>query len=129
MLALAGFVGLVLVQEWQRIITGMWGIIPTAALLNLLGFGAGYAVGVACRCSVADRFTLAVEFAVRNVVIAAVIAITILGQVEFAIFATAYFLIEVPMMLIAVAAFRLVSDRSQTTTTRMTVVEVEAEAP
>jgi len=34
------------------------------------------------------------------------IAVTVLGQVEFAVFATAYFLAQVPILLAAVLVFR-----------------------
>lgn len=53
-----------------------------------------------------DRFTIAVEFGTRNVTVAIAIAVTLLGQVEFARFAATYFLTEVPMMLLAVSLFR-----------------------
>jgi ACR3 family arsenite efflux pump ArsB len=41
------------------------------------------------------------------------IAVTILGQVEFARFAATYFLTEIPVMLAAVAFFRLLRPRRQ----------------
>jgi ACR3 family arsenite efflux pump ArsB len=53
-----------------------------------------------------DRFTFAAEFGTRNVAVAAAIAITLLGRVEFALFATVYFLTELPLMLIAIGWFR-----------------------
>ena len=51
-----------------------------------------------------DRFTLAAEFGTRNVAVATAIAVTLLGRVEFARFATTYFLTELPLMLVAIAA-------------------------
>ena len=53
-----------------------------------------------------DRFTLATEFATRNVAVATAIAVTLLGRAEFALFATTYFLTELPLTLLAVAGFR-----------------------
>jgi hypothetical protein len=47
-------------------------------------------------------------FVVRNVGIATAIAVTVLGRVEFAVFATAYFLAQVPLLLAAVVLFRCV---------------------
>jgi hypothetical protein len=38
--------------------------------------------------------------------IATAIAVTVLGRVEFAVFATAYFLAQVPILLLAVLVFR-----------------------
>ena len=53
-----------------------------------------------------DRFTLATEFATRNIAVAAAIALTLAGRVEFAHFGTAYFLIEIPVMLAATVVYR-----------------------
>jgi ACR3 family arsenite efflux pump ArsB len=53
-----------------------------------------------------DRFTLAAEFGTRNVGVATAIAVTVLGRVEFARFAAAFFVTEVPLMLAAVGLFR-----------------------
>lgn len=58
------------------------------------------------RASDADRFTLAAEFATRNIAIATVIAVTMLGRTEFAVFGSVYFVTELPLMLAAVAAWR-----------------------
>jgi ACR3 family arsenite efflux pump ArsB len=47
-----------------------------------------------------------VGIATRNAAIATAIAVTILGQIRFAVFATVYFLVEVPIMLVAIGVFR-----------------------
>jgi hypothetical protein len=79
-----------------------------AALLSVLAFGAGWATGWASGAGATDRFTAGVVFAVRNVGIATAIAVTTLGRVEFAVFATAYFLAQVPVLLAAALVFRCV---------------------
>jgi hypothetical protein len=45
-------------------------------------------------------------FVVRNVGIATAIAVTALGHVEFAGFGSAYFVVQVPLLLAAVWGFR-----------------------
>jgi hypothetical protein len=45
-------------------------------------------------------------FVVRNVGIATAIPVTVLGRVEFAVFATACFLAQVPLLIEAVLGFR-----------------------
>jgi ACR3 family arsenite efflux pump ArsB len=55
---------------------------------------------------VTDRFTVGMVFVVRNVGIATAIAVTALGRVEFAMFATAYFLAQAPLLLAFVVVFR-----------------------
>jgi hypothetical protein len=47
-------------------------------------------------------------FVVRNVGIATAIAVTLLGRVEFAVFATAYFLAQTPILVAAAVVFRWV---------------------
>ena len=53
-----------------------------------------------------DRFTLAAEFATRNVAVATAIAVTLLGKPEFAIFAATYFLTEQPILLASAVIYR-----------------------
>ena len=54
-----------------------------------------------------DRFTLAPVLVVRNVAVATAVVVTFRGRVEFAVFATAYFLSQVPVVLGALVHFRL----------------------
>jgi hypothetical protein len=49
---------------------------------------------------------LALSFAVRNVAFAAMIAITMMNRMEYAVFSTVYFLLEVALVFVAVAMFR-----------------------
>jgi ACR3 family arsenite efflux pump ArsB len=69
---------------------------------SVAGWFVGGVTGAACP----DRFTLATEFATRNIAVATAIAVTLAGHVEFALFATTYFLTEAPLMLGAVMLFR-----------------------
>jgi ACR3 family arsenite efflux pump ArsB len=67
-----------------------------------VGGGVAHAVGGELR----DRITVAIEFATRNVAVATTLAVTWLGRVDLAAFATAYFLTEVPLMVGVVVLFR-----------------------
>jgi BASS family bile acid:Na+ symporter len=80
--------------------------VPLAAMFITASFASGWLVGRATRTSPQDRFTLATEFATRNVAVATAIAVTLAGRVEFALFATTYFLTEIPLMFGAIAIFR-----------------------
>jgi BASS family bile acid:Na+ symporter len=97
---------LVLTVEARRAVTMFRDVVPLAAAFVTASFAAGWITGSAVKAAAADRFTLASEFATRNVSIAVVIAVTLLGRVEFAVFASVYFLTELPLMLAAVAAWR-----------------------
>jgi predicted Na+-dependent transporter len=80
--------------------------VPLAATFVATSFLAGWLVGGVMGASRSDRFTLATEFATRNIAVATAIAVTLAGRVEFALFATTYFLTEAPLMLGAVVLFR-----------------------
>ncbi len=66
----------------------------------------GLGLGRLLRLNANDSMTVGIVFAVRNVVVASAIAISILGRLEFAEIAVVYFLVEVPLLLGAVAAYR-----------------------
>jgi bile acid:Na+ symporter, BASS family len=106
--ALAALLGLVVVQEAEHFAGALTGIAAAAALLTALAFGAGWATGWALGAGAPDRFTMGMVFVVRNVGIATAIAVTVLGRVEFAVFATAYFLTQAPILVAVVLVFRRV---------------------
>ena len=97
---------LILTIEARRAASMLGDVVLLAALFVTSSFAVGWAAGTAVRAGDADRFTLASEFATRNVAIATAIAVTLLGRTEFAVFASVYFLTELPIMLAAVAARR-----------------------
>jgi ACR3 family arsenite efflux pump ArsB len=80
--------------------------VPLAGAFVAVSFAIGWMAAMAGRADRRVRFTLAVEFATRNVAIATAVAVTLLQRVDFAVFATTYFLVELPLMLTAVAVFR-----------------------
>ena len=87
-------------------IVALLGTARLAACFVLLSFVVGWAMGGLLRAEPRERFTLAMEFATRNVAIATAVAVTLLGRIEFAVFATTYFLTELPLALLAVTVFR-----------------------
>jgi len=108
----AGFVGLallivfVVVQQGPEFVRHLATAVLASGGFVLLSGVAGIGVGRLVARDRADRFTLAVEFATRNVAIATAVAVTLAGRIELAVFATTYFLTEVPIMLAAVAVYR-----------------------
>jgi BASS family bile acid:Na+ symporter len=85
--------------DWQQT------AIAGAAFMVLAMFF-GLALGWLLRVPPGDIATIGILFAVRNVALATVISITLLNRVEYAGFATVYFLTEVPILLGAVTVFR-----------------------
>jgi predicted Na+-dependent transporter len=63
-------------------------------------------VGLVIRADPAERVTFSLEFGMRNVAVAAAIAVTMLGRIDFAVFGATYFLAELLLMLLLVIAFR-----------------------
>jgi bile acid:Na+ symporter, BASS family len=106
--ALAALLALVIVQEVAHFADAVADIAAAAALLTLLAFSAGWAIAWVAGAEATDRFAIGMTFVVRNVGIATAIAVTVLGRVEFAVFATAYFLVQAPLLLAAVLVFRCV---------------------
>jgi BASS family bile acid:Na+ symporter len=97
---------LVIAQEGKQFVSALSSIAVTVALLTTLAFGAGWGIGWTSGAPVPDRFTVGMVFVVRNVGIATAIAVTALGKMEFAVFATAYFLAQTPVLLIGALLFR-----------------------
>lgn len=93
---------------FRREFTGAILLVMTFALLSL---GAGALAGLLIRADRSERVTLTLEFGTRNVAVAAAIAVTMLGRIEFAVFGATYFLAELPLMLWLALALRG-SDRS-----------------
>jgi BASS family bile acid:Na+ symporter len=104
--ALTALLGFIIVREAEHFARALADIAAAAASLTVLALLAGFGVAWACGAPAADRFTLGLVFAVRNVSIATAVAVTALGQLEFAVFATAYFLSQAPLLVAAVILFR-----------------------
>lgn len=80
--------------------------VPVATAFVVVSTVAGWLIASLVALDPRDRFTTAVAFGTRNIGVAAAIAVSLLGRVEFARFAAAYFLTETPLMLLCVALFR-----------------------
>lgn len=104
--ALAVLLALIIVQEVEQFASALTDISAAMTFLTVLAFGAGWATGWFSGARWTDRFTVGMIFVVRNVGIATAIAVTVLGRIEFAVFATAYFLAQAPIILAAVLMFR-----------------------
>jgi ACR3 family arsenite efflux pump ArsB len=102
-----GLAALVVVQEREHLSNDFAEISLAVILLTVIMWLAGWVTGHVCTLEARDRFTLAMVFVVRNVGVATAVAVTVLGRVEFAVFAAASFLAQVPLVLAALALFRL----------------------
>jgi BASS family bile acid:Na+ symporter len=73
---------------------------------------AGWVVGRLAGLGAADRFTLLLEFAARNLAIAALVGIVVLERAELVLFATVFFLVQLPILLPLVGACAARAKRS-----------------
>jgi BASS family bile acid:Na+ symporter len=105
-IALAALIAFVIVDQRRDFLLQIRAMTAVTVAMTVAAMAAGAAVAFAVRADPRDRFTLAVEFATRNVAVAVAIAVALLGDARLAVFATTYFLVEIPIMLAAVAAFR-----------------------
>jgi BASS family bile acid:Na+ symporter len=105
--ALAALLAFVVATEWRHLTADLAEIAVLVVLLTAVLLPAGWVAGWAGGLGIADRFALAMVLVVRNVGIATAVAVTVLGRTEFAVFATAYFLVQTPLLVAALVAFRL----------------------
>ena len=103
---IAVVLALVVARDLSDFAASLRVMIPLAGLFVAASFAAGWLTAVPLSADPGDRFTLAAEFGTRNIAVAITIAVTLLGRTEFAQFAAAYALVEVPMLLVAATLFR-----------------------
>ena len=96
----------ILWREWGLFLQNLAAITGASALFVGLAMAAGLLVARGVGADRRERFTLSVEFATRNCAVAVAVAITILGNTRFAIFATNYFFTEAVMVGLLIAVFR-----------------------
>jgi BASS family bile acid:Na+ symporter len=103
---------LIILDNPGAFVGGLSATVPLAAVFVACSSAAGWLTAVPFTADRRDRFTFGAEFGTRNLGVAMAIAVTLLGRVEFARFAYTYFLIEMPLMLAAIALFRTTAARA-----------------
>jgi BASS family bile acid:Na+ symporter len=101
--SLAAVVILLVVIFWggaARHLLEIFADLTLALLFTLLAMIVGFVLAAAIRSPLANRVTFAIEFAVRNLAIAAFIGATVLGQMEFVLLAACVFVVQAPVMLL-----------------------------
>jgi BASS family bile acid:Na+ symporter len=109
---------MIVLADVRSFVSALSDAVPLAgafvACAAAVGGGCGHVLGGDLR----ERVTLAIEFATRNVAVATILAVTA-GRIEFATFATTYFLTELSLMTAAAIAFRRVVARSRAVAARI----------
>lgn len=116
-LALVMIILFVLWEQAENLASLFKELVLSVSIYTLLTMVVGWCVGNILQINSADRFTLMVEFSVRNMGIVTVVGATLLHNTALLVFAAAFFLIQVPFLLIAVylqrRCYLLISDPSE----------------
>jgi len=108
---LALLIALIILNDVPAFMASLPDAVPLAVCFIAASLAIGAGVARTLRANWPDGVALAIEFATRNVAVATMAAVTVMGRIEFAIFGTAYFLTEVPLMVAAAVALRAVARR------------------
>jgi BASS family bile acid:Na+ symporter len=108
---LALLIALIILNDVPAFLAALPNAVPLAVCFIAASLAIGAGVAWALGAHWPDGVALAIEFATRNVAVATMAAVTVMGRIEFAIFGTAYFLTEVPLMVAAAAVLRAVARR------------------
>jgi bile acid:Na+ symporter, BASS family len=106
---LVGLVGLIIyvvLSQHERLASEWQNTAITSGAFIVLSMAVGLAFAGSLGMDVKSVVATGILFPVRNVVLAMVIAITFLNHVEYTVFAVVYFLVEVPLVITAIAVCR-----------------------
>jgi BASS family bile acid:Na+ symporter len=104
---LAALVAFVIQDQAGNLVAQIGSLLVITALFTLLAMLAGAATGWVVRLQPHDRFAFMVEYPARNLAIATVVGAALLGHTEFVVFAAAFFIIQVPLLMTAVILRRM----------------------
>lgn len=99
--AAAVMIGLGIAADDSGLARGMVDGLATALCWTFMALVIGYGIGAALRLETADRLTLAIEFGVKNVALAAIVALAALDRPDLAVFSGAYVATAYPIVGIA----------------------------
>ena len=112
LLLMAAMIPAVLVDQGTHVLSdALDGIIP-ALIFTKVAMLVGLVLGILLTSNAADRFTLAIEFGVRNVAVAVVICWSVLQRPELLAYCLAYTVVQIPLALLAIYIFRKLEARS-----------------
>ncbi len=104
--AILGLVAFILHDQAAAMAGELGQVLPAAVLYTILAMLAGLAVGRASGLAAGDRFALLAEFSTRNLGIATIVAVSVLGRPSFLRFAVLLVVTSTLLVLLAIAGFR-----------------------
>lgn len=100
LLGLAILVGAILYAQRADLASGPGPMVTAALIFSVTAMLTGWVLGWMVGLNRRDRFTLLLEFGVRNLALVALIGITVFGRVELVLFATLFLVVEMPIVLL-----------------------------
>ena len=111
LLLMAAMIPAVLADQGVRVLSdALDGILP-ALIFTKVAMLLGLVLGILLSPSASNRFTLAIEFGVRNVAVAVVICWSVLKRPELLAYCLAYTVVQIPLALLAIYIFRKLAAR------------------
>ncbi len=106
LVAMVVLVALILFEQRGNFGEGIGEVVLIALLFSAMAMGTGWCVGLLARLPPEDRFTLLIEFGVRNLAVTAIVGIMVFGESRFALFAAIFFITQMPIVLILSKVFQ-----------------------
>jgi BASS family bile acid:Na+ symporter len=79
-------------------------VVGIAASVTLTMMAIGWGLGIVARAPFPDRVAFLVEFSARNTALAVVVAATILGRLDYAVFVVGYFVVQIALSAVVLTA-------------------------
>ncbi|BAO44928.1 bile acid:sodium symporter family protein [Thiolapillus brandeum] len=99
--------GLIFYMQWRNAVVLLRDLVLVSLVFTLYALTAGWLTAYVLRQAREDRSVFAIEFAVRNAGVAAVVAITSLGRPEFVVFAALFVVVQFPLIMALIFKERL----------------------
>jgi BASS family bile acid:Na+ symporter len=106
MCALTALVISIIYNQRQLLGEDLAEVAIAALLFTLCAVAVAWTIGMLSGLASEDRFTLVLEFSVRNLAITAAIGVTVLGRVEFLLFAAIFLLVQLILAVLMTLIYR-----------------------
>ena len=97
--ALVTLVAWVVFTQYEAMVAGLGELVLVAVVFTALAMLAGHFLAWVIGRPVADRLTFLIEFPCRNLALAMMVAVTVLGRPDFVVFAAVVLLVQALVML------------------------------
>lgn len=106
LVALVALVAYVAQDQWTSLVADLGALLLAAVIFTALAMTAGYVLAWVTGRTSADRLTYLIEFPCRNLALALVVAVTVLGRPDIVAFAAVLLLVQALVVLSVVVFLR-----------------------